>query len=78
MLRLQSGRNILSDQIRRVFSEFGEIKSIRNAGSPDRKILEYFDSRGAALALDSMQNQPFQDSVLDLQFIWDDPPSKHG
>lgn len=78
MLRLQSGRTILSDIVRQTFSEFGAIKAIRNAASTDRKIIEFFDSRGAALAYDEMRERPFQDSTLDIQFLWDEPPSNKG
>lgn len=37
-------------------------------------IVEYWDSRGAALFHDKMNDQPFGDSSLDLKFIWDEPP----
>lgn len=78
LLRLKSGRNILSDLVRQTFSEFGTIKAIRNAGSPDRKMIEFFDSRGAALAFDRMRDVPFQESTLDIQFLWDEPPASKG
>ena len=38
-------------------------------------IVEYWDSRGAALLHDKMNDKPFTGSSLDLKFIWDEPPA---
>ncbi len=37
------------------------------------KVVEYYDSRAALLAFDSMRDKVFQQSTLDMRFIWDDP-----
>ncbi|KAJ9100559.1 hypothetical protein QFC21_003602 [Naganishia friedmannii] len=73
MLRLKSGRPIISDEVRRRFSVYGPIREIRNASSPDIKLIEYFDARHAVDAHDAMNNRPFQDSEVEVRFTWDHP-----
>ncbi|CAD6585092.1 MAG: hypothetical protein TREMPRED_004048 [Tremellales sp. Tagirdzhanova-0007] len=37
-----------------------------------QKIVQYFDSRAAALFGDELQNKPFMGDTLDLQYVWDE------
>jgi hypothetical protein len=34
--------------------------------------VEFFDSRGAALFFDQMNDKPFGGGHLDLRFVWDE------
>jgi hypothetical protein len=37
-----------------------------------QKVVEFFDSRGAATFYDEMQDKPFLGGTLDLRFVWDE------
>lgn len=56
------------------FAPFGDIKIIfPDPQRPDIKLIEYFDSRGAAKAYDNLNGTPFAGGALDLHFEWDKP-----
>ncbi|OCF30763.1 hypothetical protein I316_07570 [Kwoniella heveanensis BCC8398] len=59
-------------ELGRMCEQFGDIKHIKAGREPAEKIVEFFDSRGAALMVDKMDKQPFSGGTLELKFIWDE------
>ncbi|WVQ81791.1 hypothetical protein IAT38_003916 [Cryptococcus sp. DSM 104549] len=55
----------------RMCEEFGEIKSIMSGRGPAEKVVEYYDSRGAALFLQRMDGKPWMGGHLELKWVWD-------
>ena len=40
-----------------------------------QKIVEFFDSRGANLFHDQMNDKPFNGGTLEIKHVWDEPDS---
>ncbi|BGP43359.1 hypothetical protein JCM10449v2_007391 [Rhodotorula kratochvilovae] len=64
-----------SDQeIHQRFAPFGDIKLVfPDARRPELKYIEFFDSRGACKAYDTLNGAPMAGGTLDLHFEWDKP-----
>lgn len=58
-------------ELGRIAEPFGAVKSIKTNGFQEQRILEYYDSRAAVDFHDRMNDQPFMDGRLDVEFIWD-------
>ncbi|GAA6059927.1 hypothetical protein JCM10212_003067 [Sporobolomyces blumeae] len=57
------------------FSAFGDIKSVfPSFKRPDMRYIEYFDSRGTAMAYDRVHQTPMAGGIADLRFVWDKAP----
>ncbi|KAG9120904.1 hypothetical protein FRC07_003368 [Ceratobasidium sp. 392] len=70
----QSNQSIDDHELRRRFSQFGDVKQITAVdGRSDQRLLEMYDSRAMETAHDHLQGQPLQDGVMYIEFAWDVP-----
>ncbi|WWD21604.1 hypothetical protein CI109_106090 [Kwoniella shandongensis] len=72
MVYVHPPRVIHDNEVGRLGEQCGEIKSVRPGREPAQKIVEFYDSRGAALFVDRMNGQPGLGGTLDLRFVWDE------
>lgn len=56
-----------STELRKLFAEFGEVKSVRSL-TEDSKTIEFFDARAAEAALRQIKTSKFSEVVLDVEY----------
>ncbi|KAK8847513.1 hypothetical protein IAR55_005371 [Kwoniella newhampshirensis] len=72
LVHVHPPRVIHENEVGRLGEQYGEIKSVRSGREPAQKIVEFYDSRGAALFVDCMQGQSGLGGTLELRFVWDE------
>ncbi|AAW45857.1 hypothetical protein CNBJ1460 [Cryptococcus deneoformans B-3501A] len=71
LVLLHPPRTLDINEIGRIAAQYGDIKDVVPGRVPSEIIVEYFDSRGAALFQQQMDRQPLLGGELELRFIWD-------
>ncbi|KAG0343877.1 hypothetical protein BG004_004922, partial [Podila humilis] len=67
-------QDVDDDELISVFSQWGEVKSIRrHKQTTHQRFIEFFDSRACASAFREGQGHPFVRGTLDLKYAWDTP-----
>ena len=87
LVTVRGNRQLNEMELGKMCEQFGEVRSVRSgrgAGSVKSalgefvltsrtKIVEFWDSRGAVLFFEQMNNQHHQGGPLTLRFVWDEP-----
>lgn len=67
-------QNITSDEIQTLFSQFGDVKCVRDFKTHvNQKFVEFYDSRACVSSYDQLLNTQFKNGTIDLRFVWDYP-----
>ncbi|KAF9333577.1 hypothetical protein BG006_003433 [Podila minutissima] len=74
----QAGKEDINDsELKEVFEQWGEVRSIRrHKQTTHQRFVEFFDSRACVKAHHNGQNFPFHRGSFDLKYAWDSP--KYG
>ena len=63
-----------NDELERDFSKFGDIRDVRDFRNyPNKKFIEFYDSRACVAAHDAMKGSEYHGGVMDARFAWDYP-----
>ncbi|EJU02821.1 hypothetical protein DACRYDRAFT_115785 [Dacryopinax primogenitus] len=74
-LRDSSNRQPINQgEVRRIFTQHGDVKSVRAVGSArDAVVVELYDMRATEQIIDTMNHAPLQDGYMELDWAWDIP-----
>ncbi|KAK1921700.1 hypothetical protein DB88DRAFT_498925 [Papiliotrema laurentii] len=73
LVTVRGNRQLNEMELGKMCEQFGEVRSVRSGRGAGTKIVEFWDSRGAVLFFEQMNNQHHQGGPLTLRFVWDEP-----
>ncbi|PWN35549.1 uncharacterized protein FA14DRAFT_178918 [Meira miltonrushii] len=63
--------NLSDDEVRSVFSQFGELRDLRPNDQYTGRLVDFWDCRATKRAYDSLENSPYRGGTWQLSFEWD-------
>ncbi|MCO5598688.1 hypothetical protein L7F22_052786 [Adiantum nelumboides] len=63
--------NLSDDEVRSVFSQFGELRDLRPDDHYTGRLVDFWDCRATKRAYDSLVNTPYRGGTWQLSFEWD-------